>query len=301
MKFLITGASGLIGKNLLDKLLKKDVEINILTTSKNLKSSNKKVKKFYWNPEKEIIDSSSILGVSVVINLAGSPIAQLWTKNAKRSILNSRIKSVELLNMIILENNVKIDQFLCASAIGIYQSSTILKHDESSKKISNSFLGNTVKKWESSCDRLLKNEIKITYLRIGLVLSKKGGLLKPILHSINFYMGTWFGNGKNIYSWVHIDDLVSSIIFLIENNCKGVYNLVAPNPVTSKQFTLTISKILGKKIIIPSIPLKIIEFFTGSMSELLLFSQDVCSKKIESDGFKFKYPYLDLALKDLLK
>lgn len=301
MKFLITGASGLIGKNLLDKLLKKDVEINILTTSKNLKSSNKKVKKFYWNPEKEIIDSSSILGVSVVINLAGSPIAQLWTKNAKRSILNSRIKSVELLNMIILENNVKIDQFLCASAIGIYQSSTSLKHDESSKKISNSFLGNTVKKWESSCDRLLKNEIKITYLRIGLVLSKKGGLLKPILHSINFYMGTWFGNGKNIYSWVHIDDLVSSIIFLIENNCKGVYNLVAPNPVTSKQFTLTISKILGKKIIIPSIPLKIIEFFTGSMSELLLFSQDVCSKKIESDGFKFKYPYLDLALKDLLK
>ena len=129
MKFLITGASGLIGKNLLDKLLKKDVEINILTTSKNLKSKNNKVKKFYWNPEKEIIDSSSILGVSVVINLAGSPIAQLWTKNAKRSILNSRIKSVELLNKIILEKNVKIDQFLCASAIGIYQSSTNLKHD----------------------------------------------------------------------------------------------------------------------------------------------------------------------------
>ena len=301
MKFLITGASGLIGKNLLDKLLKKDVEINILTTSKNLKSNNKKVKKFYWNPEMEIIDSSSILGVSVVINLAGSPIAQLWTKNAKRSILNSRIKSVELLTKIILEKNVKIDQFLCASAIGIYQSSTSLKHDENSKNISNSFLGNTVKKWEFSCDRLSKNDIKITYLRIGLVLSKKGGLLKPILHSINFYMGTWFGNGKNIYSWVHIDDLVSSIIFLFENNCKGVYNLVAPNPVTSKQFTLTISKILGKKIIIPSIPLKIIEFFTGSMSELLLFSQDVCSKKIESDGFKFKYPYLDLALKDLLK
>ena len=282
-------------------MLKKDVEINILTTSKNLISNNKKVKKFYWNPEKEIIDSSSIVGVSVVINLAGSPIAQLWTKNAKRSILNSRIKSVELLNKIILDKNVKIDQFLCASAIGIYQSSTSFKHNENSKKISNSFLGNTVKKWESSCDRLLKHDIKITYLRIGLVLSTKGGLLKPILHSINFYMGTWFGNGKNIYSWVHIDDLVSSIIFLIENNCKGVYNLVAPNPVTSKQFTLTISKILGKKIIIPSIPLKIIEFFTGSMSELLLFSQDVCSKKIESDGFKFKYPYLDLALKDLLK
>ncbi len=258
MKFLITGASGLIGKNLLNKLLKKDVVINILTTSKNLKSNNKKVKKFYWNPEKEIIDSSSILGVSVVINLAGSPIAQLWTKNAKKSILNSRIKSVELLNKIIVEKNVKIDQFLCASAIGIYQSSTSLKHDENSKKISNSFLGNTVKKWESSCDRLLKNDIKITYLRIGLVLSKKGGLLKPILHSINFYMGTWFGNGKNIYSWIHIDDLVSSIIFLIENNCKGVYNLVAPNPVTSKQFTLTISKILGKKIIITYIHIKII-------------------------------------------
>ncbi|MBL6649345.1 MAG: TIGR01777 family protein [Flavobacteriaceae bacterium] len=301
MKFLITGASGLIGKKLLEKLLNKDVEINILTTSKNLKSNKKNIKKFYWNPEKGIIDSSSILDVNVVINLAGSPIAQLWTTKAKNSILNSRIKSVELLNKIILEKNVKIKQFLCASAIGIYKSSNNFKHHENSKQTSKSFLGYTVKKWEDSCKELSKNDIKITFLRIGLVLSNEGGFLKPIIQSIKFYMGTWFGNGKNIYSWIHIDDLVNSIIFLIENDCKGVYNLVAPNPVTSKQFTLSVSRILEKKIIIPSIPQKIVEFFAGSMSELLLFSQNVSSRKIESKGFRFKYSNLNLALKDLLK
>ena len=128
-----------------------------------------------------------------------------------------------------------------------------------------------------------------------------GGLLKPVVNSIKYYLGTWFGKGNNIYSWIHEDDLVNSILFLVKNKKSGTYNLVAPNPVSSKLFTIEISKILNKKIFFPPVPKKIIKLFTGSMSELLLFSQDVSSNKLKSEGFEFKFNKLSSALRDLLK
>ena len=301
MKYLITGASGLIGKKLVNKLLEQNACINILTTNKNLKSSNKNINKFYWNPELNKIDSNCIDGVKIIINLAGSPIAQLWTKSSKKSILLSRINSVKLLNQIILEKNSKIDHFVCASAIGIYKSDNSYIHRESSQNYSNSFLGNTVSKWETSCGKLKEQKINVTFLRIGLVLSLNGGLLKPIALSVKYFLGTWFGNGGNIYSWIHIDDLVDSILFLLNNNKTGIYNLVAPNPISSKLFTLEISKVLNKNILLPPIPLFLIKLITGSMSELFLFSQNVSSKKIIEEGFNFQYKSISSALINLLK
>ena len=301
MKYLITGASGLIGKKLVKKLLDQNVDINILTTNKNLKSSNKKITKFYWNPELNIIDSKCIEGVKIIINLAGSPIAQFWSKSAKKSIVLSRISSVRLLNQIILEKKSKIEHFFCASAIGIYKSDSTYIHNELSPHISNSFLGDTVKQWELSCNELIKQNINVTILRIGLVLSLSGGLLKPIVQSVKFFLGTWFGKGDNIYSWIHIDDLIDSILFLLKNNKLGVYNLVSPNPISSKVFTLEIGKVLNKKIFLPSIPAFLIKLITGSMSELFLFSQNVSSKKITSEGFKFQFKSISSALNNLLK
>jgi uncharacterized protein (TIGR01777 family) len=301
MKYLITGASGLIGKKLVNKLLEQNASINILTTNKNLKSSNKNINKFYWNPELNKIDSNCINGVHIIINLAGSPIAQLWTKSSKKSILLSRTNSVKLLYQIILEKKSKIDHFFCASAIGIYKSDNSYTHTESSQNTSNSFLGNTVSKWETSCKKLKEQKINVTILRIGLVLSLNGGLLKPIALSVKYFLGTWFGNGGNIYSWIHIDDLVDSILFLLNNNKTGIYNLVAPNPISSRLFTLEISKVLNKKILLPPIPSFLIKIITGSMSELFLFSQNVSSKKIIVEGFNFQYKSISSALNNLLK
>ena len=301
MKYLITGASGLIGKKLVNILLEQNAEINILTTNKNLKSSNIKITKFYWNPELNIIDSKCIEGVKTIINLAGSPIAQFWSKSSKKSILSSRVNSVQLLNQIILEKKSKIDHFLCASAIGVYQSDNSYVHSESSKNISKSFLGDTVRKWEISCNDLIKQNIKVTILRIGLVLSLEGGLMKPIALSVKYFLGTWFGKGENIYSWIHIDDLIDSILFLLNNNKSGIYNLVAPNPISSKLFTLEIGKILNKKIFLPAVPMCLVKLITGSMSELFLFSQNVSSKKIIEDGFEFRFKSISSALNNLLK
>ena len=302
MRFLVTGATGLIGRKVIDIILNRGDELNVLSTNKKNINNSSDINFYYWNPELGIIDENCISDVDVIINLAGSPIAQLWTQNAKKSILESRLKSVKLLHKLLFnDKRNKVKQFACASAIGIYPSDVNIEFDENTNHISNSFLGNTVNKWEKSCDVIKSNNIKVLKLRIGLVLSMEGGLLKPVALSIKYFLGVWFGKGNNYYSWIHIDDVAKSIIYLIDNNKEGIYNLVAPNPVTSKNFALEISSILKTKIILPSIPKKIVKFLTGKMSELLIFNQKVSSKKLVNEGFVFCHKELKSALENLLK
>ena len=303
MRFLVTGATGLIGKKITEIILNRGDKLSVLTTNKkHITNSNHSIDYYYWNPELGVIDKNCIEGVDTIINLAGSPISQLWTKKSKKSILDSRVKSVNLLKKIILNDNKKnINQFACASAIGIYQSNMNVEFYEKSKSFSKSFLGETVRKWEDSCLSIEKSNIKVLKLRIGLVLSMDGGLLKPISFLTKNFLGTWFGDGKNYYSWIHIDDIARSIIFLIDNKKEGIYNLVAPNPVNNKSFVLEIASIYKTKVIIPSIPKKIINFFMGQMSELIMFNQKVSSKRLLSEGFEFKYVKLKSALENLLK
>ena len=300
MRFLVTGATGLIGRKITSILIKRGDQVNALTTNKKNISNSSEIDFYFWNPELCIIDEKCFKDVDVVINLAGSPIAQLWTKKAKKSILESRLKSVKLLERLLLKNN-KIKYFVCASAIGIYPSNMDIEFNEESKYISNSFLGNVVNKWEESCQNIENHNIKVLKLRIGLVLSMESGLLKPIAISTKYFLGCWFGMGNNYYSWIHIDDIAQSIIFLIDNNKRGIYNLVSPNPIKSKTFVLEIANIFKSKVILPGIPYRIVKFFSGNMSELLIFNQKVSSEKLILEGFKFKFPDLRLALKNLLK
>ena len=302
MKFLIAGATGLIGERLLNAIKNRGNEVSVLTTNKDLNQSNDYFNFFYWNPELGIIDENCVYRVDVIINLAGSPIAQLWTRKAKRSILQSRVRSIELLHKAILNNkSCKVKQFICASAIGLYKSDSNIKHDEKSKNFSNSFLADTVIKWENACDVFKSSNINIVKIRIGLVLSLKGGFLKPIVMSTKFFAGTWFGKGLNIYSWIHIADVVGAILFLVDKNSKGIYNLVAPNPVNSKNFMLEISKKLNRRIILPSVPIKLIKVLTGKMSELMIFSQNVSCEKIIKQGFEYEFKDINSALENLLK
>ncbi len=171
----------------------------------------------------------------------------------------------------------------------------------SGKNFSNSFLADTVIKWENACDVFKSSNINVVKIRIGLVLSLKGGFLKPIVMSTKFFAGTWFGKGLNIYSWIHIVDVVGAILFLVDKNSKGIYNLVAPNPVNSKNFMLEISKKLNRRIILPSVPIKLIKVLTGKMSELMIFSQNVSCEKIIKQGFEYEFKDINSALENLLK
>ena len=302
MRFLITGGTGLIGKKIVEKLLHRGDKVNVLSRKRNFNSQNKNLKFYYWNPESGLIDEKSLDGVGVVINLAGTPIAQFWTRKVKKSILLSRINSVKTLSRVIFKNKKhKIKMFLNASAIGIYPSKKNVIFEESQKHYSKTFLGNVVNEWEKKIDLISDQNIPFSILRIGLVLSNHSGFLKSLSISTRFYLGTWFGKGDNYYSWIHIEDLVNSIVYISDNKLYGTYNLVSPNPVKSKFFIEKLAKYLKRKIILPPIPTKIIKYFANDMSELLLFDQNVSCKKILSTKFKFKYDSLDLAFKNLLK
>ena len=302
MRFLITGGTGLIGKKIVEKLLHRGDKVNVLSRKSNHISQNKNLKFYYWNPESGLIDEKSLDGVDVVINLAGTPIAQFWTKKVKKSILLSRINSIETLSKVILKNKKhQIKMFLNASAIGIYPSQKNVIFDENYKQYSKTFLGNIVNKWEKKIDLISMQNIPFSILRIGLVLSNQSGFLKSLSLSTRFYLGTWFGKGDNYYSWIHIEDLVNSIIYISDNKLYGIYNLVSPNPVKSKYFIEKLAKSLKRKIILPPISTKIIKYFANDMSELLLFDQNVSCKKLKMNNFKFKYNSLDQAFKNLLK
>lgn len=301
MRFLITGGTGLIGKQIVRLLEKRGDEVHVLSRGKKYFKNSNKVKFFHWDPEVGSIDLNSLNGVEIVINLAGTPIAQFWTNKIKRSILNSRINSVKLLTDAINNhnrNNIKL--FLNASAIGIYPSNSGLLIDESFEYKSESFLGNVVDSWEKSTEGIKDLKIKTSILRIGLVLSNESGFFKSICFPTRFYLGCWFGDGNNYYSWIHLDDLVSSIIYIADKNLTGKFNLVSPEPVTSKFFMKKLAFLLEKKIVLPSVPVKIVKCLPSGMSELFLFDQKVSCDKLLKNGFTFKYGNLEIALKNLL-
>ena len=298
---LITGATGLVGKALTKHLLHKGYAIHILTTQKTLLGSDKKLQYFYWNPQVNEIDTSCFDGVEAVINLAGSSIAQRWTKSAKTSILNSRIQSLHVLSKAIKEGNFPINQLISASAIGIYSDSkTNYYEEEYVSAEDSSFLRSVVRAWESATTQFQEMGIKTTILRIGIVLDAKDGALPKIMAPIEKYCGAVLASGEQWQSWIHIDDLVALFTHTLELKLEGVYNAVAPNPVQQAELTKSIAQVLKRPVFLPKVPEFALKLLLGEMSAIVLESQRVCSKKIQNTGFKFNYYELSAALKNLL-
>lgn len=298
---LITGATGLVGKALTRFLLSKGYTIHVLTTQKTLVHPNKNLQYFHWNPQENKIDTSCLKGVEVVINLAGSSIAQRWTKSAKASILNSRIQSLQVLSKAIKEGNFPIKQLISASAIGIYSDSkTNYYEEEHVSTDDSSFLSTVVSAWESATTQFQEMGIKTTLLRIGIVLDANGGALPKIKAPIEKYCGAVLGSGEQWQSWIHIDDLVAIFVHALEFKLEGVFNAVAPNPVQQTELTKTIALVLKRPMFLPKVPEFLLKLLLGEMSAVVLESQRVCSKKIQNAGFKFNYHELSAALNDLL-
>ena len=299
---LITGATGLVGKKLTAHLLNKGYKVHILTTQKALSSTETNIQYFYWNPQNNTIDLSCFEGAEAVVNLAGSPIAQRWTKSAKASILNSRVQALNVLADAIKENNFPIKHLISASAIGIYPDSKTNYYQEDDVVSENcSFLRTVVQKWEAAANQFESLNIKSTILRIGIVLDNNGGALPKIMTPIQNYFGAVLASGEQWQSWIHSDDLVAMFIYVLESKRYGVFNAVAPNPVRQSELTKTIGHVINKPIFLPNIPEFMLKLMLGGMSAVVLESQRVCSKKIQSIGFNFDFHELSAALKDLLK
>ena len=301
MTILITGATGLVGQELVSLLLQNGHTVHYLSTSNNKLVTNSNYKGFYWNPKTAKIDTDSLADVEVVVHLAGASVAKKWTKSHKDEIIDSRVLSTKLLFQTLQNTPNKVKQIVSASAIGIYPDSLTNIYHESDLDIDVSFLGNVVKLWENEVNQFEKLQLIVSKIRIGIVLAKNGGALQEMVKPIQYGVGAAFGSGEQYQSWIHIQDLVAIFYHVIENKLPGIYNGVSPYPVTNTELTKSIAKTLNKPFFLPNIPKFVMQLILGEMHQILFSSQHVSCRKLLDENFQFKFASLDKALNDLLK
>ena len=301
---LISGGTGMIGKTLSKQLLKKGYEVIILT--RHLPSNNVAtpgVSYAIWDITKQIIDNKAIEKADHIIHLAGAGVVdKKWTDDYKKEIQDSRTESSRLLVSALKNFSNKVKTVVSASAIGWYGA------DEPGKKAfvesdtpSKDFLGETCRLWEESIAPVEALQIRLVKLRTGIVLGNNGGALAEFKKPLKLGVAGILGDGKQIVSWIHIDDLCSMYIIAIENNnLSGAYNAVGPLPVSNKILTLDLAKQLnGKRFIPVHVPVFILKIMMGDRSVEVLKSTTVSCEKIKQTGFSFLYPDIESALKEL--
>ena len=298
---LITGGTGMIGQRLTQMLQDKGYEVAHLSRSR---SNDQPVKTYVWNIQRREIEPEALQWANYVVHLAGAGVAdKRWTKSRKEIILKSRTESTRLLHETIANlGEHQIKAFISASAIGIYGTDTGSATLYESSPQGDDYLAGVVKKWEAGVDEIKRLNIRTAKLRIGVVLSTGGGALPRIVQPIRLGAGAPLGSGQQYISWVHQDDLCQLFVHALEHeNIEGVYNAVAPQPVTNEELTKRAAKILHKPLFLPNVPAFAIRLAFGEMASIVLGGNRVSSKKLEEEGFSFQYAHIDKALADLLK
>ncbi len=296
MKILISGSTGLIGSGLLPLLKSKGHSVTRLVRSK----TGSPEEEILWNPVARVIDSKRLEGFDAVIHLGGEPIFGRWTPEKKAQIRDSRVKGTRFLaeSASQLAHPPKI--FLCASAIGIYgdRGSETLSEESAP---GTGFLAETGIAWEKACEPAAQKGLRVVNLRTGVVLTAKGGALKKMLPPFRFGVGGVLGTGQQVMSWISLPDELGAIHHaLTTESLRGPVNLVAPNPVTNREFTKALGSALHRPTFIP-VPAFVVHLLFGEMGqELLLASTRVEPKRLKSTGYRFQHPDLDTALRSLL-
>ena len=300
MRVLITGATGLIGRELVKQCHAEGISVHYLTTRKEKIETSSTYKGFYWNLDTGEIDKAAFEAVNTIIHLAGATVANRWSKSYKKEILESRIQTVNLIYNALSEMNHSVSHFISASGISIYPPSETKLFTEENDEIDTSFLANVVVAWEKAANRFGSLGMDVALVRTGMVLSEKEGALPKLVRIIRLGLGSPIGSGKQWQSWIHIQDVAGIYIHILKNELEGVYNAVALTPVTNKKLTKDLAKYLGAPLWLPNVPGFVMKLFLGEMAILALEGQLVSSKKIEEHGFMFRFPNLESAIKDLL-
>lgn len=301
-KILITGGTGLIGTRLTELLLEKNYEVSYLSRYRQTKTSltnhYSPITTYLWRLEDQYLENDAISNTDYIIHLAGANVVERrWTKNWKIMILASRVISGFLLleKLKTVPHHVK--AVISASAVGIYGCDTGQQLIKEDAPHGNDFLANVTKCWEIPINDINTLNIRTVKLRIGVVLSNKGGALKKMSQPIKYFAGAAIGSGEQYISWIHIDDLCNMFIKAIEDkNISGAYNAVAPFPVTNAQMTKAIAKKMHKPLLLPNIPKFVLKIIFGEMNGILVGGSKVSSSKIQQQGFQFQYSKLEEAL-----
>jgi len=298
-KVLITGGTGLVGRQLSKRLQEKGYEVAILSRTE---SQNSELPTYTWDLERKFIEDGALDGVDYIVHLAGENIgSRRWTAKRKQQLLDSRIKSAELIFETLNKQNSKINAFITASAIGYY--GAISKDDvfDESSTPHHDFLGQTCYKWEQAADKYSNLGIRSVKIRTGLILSRHGGILHRISIPVRLGIGSPLGNGNQYMPWIHMDDLCNIYLYAIENKrMLGAYNAVAPDHISNKEFIKRIARRYKRPLWFPNVPASFIRLIFGEMSVMLLSGSRISSDKILSAGYKFKHPGFDGALEHLM-
>ncbi|MEQ9187874.1 MAG: TIGR01777 family oxidoreductase [Cryomorphaceae bacterium] len=293
-KVLITGGTGMIGTPLTNYLL--DAGYDVVHLSRTPAKSDK-VPTFQWNIEQGIIDPKSVEGIDAIVHLAGAGIVDKpWTGERKQEIIDSRVKSAELLLTTCKKEGVRLKAFISASAIGWYPLTISDEVYGEEQPAAEGFLGEVCQAWEGVADHFKDITDRVVKLRIGLVLARDQGALKKIALPVRLYTGAGIGSGEQAMSWIHIQDACRMFQHSIDNDLNGVYNAVGPDTITNEEFMQILADVMEKPILLPNIPEFVIRMIYGRKADIILKGVKLSSNKILATGFEFDYPTLNSAL-----
>jgi hypothetical protein len=293
VKIAISGASGFVGRRLLKVLGGGAHALHVLSrhAGTNLPPG---VGITVWDPLRGIAPETGLAGVDAVIHLAGEPVAQRWTADVKRRIRESRVTGTHNLVEGMRRLSKPPAALICASAIGYYGS----RGDESlteSAGPGEGFLPEVCVAWEREAVAAEALGVRVVRIRIGVVLDRNGGALRRMLPPFRLGLGGRLGSGRQYLSWIHLDDLAGMFRFALESQARGVWNGVAPNPVTNAEFTRTLAAALHRPAVFP-VPGLALKALFGEMGGMLLDSQRVVPDAARAAGFPFRYPELGGAI-----
>lgn len=285
---LITGATGHLAQYLYS-FLSRDYSIRFLTTNKSIIDSKKY---FYWNINDKFIDPKCIENCKYVIHIAGYSILNRWTEKNKKIMYESRVTSTNMLYNLFKSKNINPEALICASAVGLYEDSENIIHEEST--IGKSWLAQMAKDWECAANKFKVLGSRVVLMRISLIFSKHAGFLKYNLLSTKLGFAVIFGSRSNIINWIHIEDVSRFIKHCIKNqNLQGAYNLATSERMSQHVFYKFLQKNIFFYSIIIKIPVFILRFFLGKRSQILLSNFILSTEKLESTGFILKYDNID--------
>lgn len=307
MRVIIAGGSGLIGRELTSLLTSTGDEVVILSRNPqkvlNLPREARAVK---WDGRTLEDWAGEVASTNAIVNLTGENLSgegmfpSRWTEERKSRLVHSRVNSGEVLTKAVAQSANKPAVFIQASGIGFYgteQTKQLTEEDQAGSD----FSAKLCLKWEASSQPLETMGVRRVVIRNGVVLSTKGGALRPILLPFRLYVGGPLGSGQQVYSWIHIMDEVSAIQYLIHDpQARGVFNLTSPNPATNAEFGRTIAHVMKRPYYFP-VPAFVMRLAFGEVATMVLEGQRVMPAKLLTSGYTFKYPLLEDALKDLLK
>lgn len=298
---LITGGTGMIGSRLTTLLLEKGYEVSYLSRQKEPVPN---VKVYRWDVAKGIIDEEALVKADYLIHLAGAGIAdQRWTRARQQEIITSRTHSIELIARHLQGRPYKLKAFVSSSATGFYGANTGDIRLTEETRSGTDFLSHVTRSWENASELIHNVGVRTTKLRVGVVLSNEGGALPKIAAPIRWGVGSPLGSGKQWVSWIHIEDLCKMYIEALENEkWSGIYNAVAPTPVTNEDLTSQIAKVLQRPLWLPNVPSFALKILFGQMADVVLGSNYVINHRIaNTTDFTYAFESVSAALQDLLK